>query len=282
MSPLRQSMITAMQMHGFSPRTHDSYLAAVQDLAKFTRRSPDTLSHADLARYFEHLVVERGLAPASVRLSYNGIRFLYLQVLDWPAVELEVDLPKRPQRIPGLLTRAQVAAILAACDSPRYRAMLVVCYGCGLRLSEVLDLRVADIDGERKLLRITQGKGAKDRLVPLSPTLLDELRAYWRLYRPDHWLFAGRGGEPLSPTVLQKAFTQAKRAAGVTTPGGIHGLRHAYATHQLAAGLGVERLQRLMGHSSIQTTLRYVHWLPSAAEGEGALDLIAQLGVSHG
>jgi integrase len=160
--------------------------------------------------------------------------------------------------------------------------MLTVCYGCGLRLSEVLGLRVADIDGERKLLRITQGKGAKDRLVPLSPTLLEALRTYWRLYRPDDWLFAGRAGEPLSPTVLQKAFTQAKRAAGVSTPGGIHGLRHAYATHQLAAGLPVERLQRLLGHASIATTLRYVHWLPSAAEGEGALDLIAQLGVGHG
>ena len=281
MSPLRQSMIAAMQMHGFSPRTHESYLAAVQDLAKFTRRAPDTLSHADLTRYFEHLVLERHLAPASVRLSYNGIRFLYLQVLDWPTVDLELDLPKRPQRIPGLLTCAAVAAIIAACDNARYRAMLLVCYGCGLRLSEVLALRVSDIDGERRLLRITQGKGAKDRLVPLSPTLLEELRAYWRLYRPTEWLFAGRHG-PLSPTVLQKAYTQAKRAAGVTTPGGIHGLRHAYATHQLAAGLPVERLQRLMGHSSIHTTLHYVHWLPSAAEGEGALDLIAKLGVSHG
>lgn len=282
LSPLRQSMITAMQMHGFSPRTHESYLAAVYDLAKFTRRAPDTLSPADLTRYFEHLVLERHLAPASVRLSYHGIRFLYRRVLDWPTVDLELDLPKRPQRIPGLLTCAAVGAIIAACDNPRYRIMLLVCYGCGLRLSEVLALRVSDIDGERRLLRITQGKGAKDRLVPLSPTLLDELRAYWRLYRPRDWLFAGRTGQPVSATALQRAYTQAKRAAGVSTPGGLHGLRHAYATHQLAAGLPVERLQRLMGHRSIQTTLRYVHWLPSAAEGEGALDLVAKLGVSHG
>ena len=224
---------------------------------------------------------KRKLAPASVRLSYNGIRFLYLQVLDWPALDLEVSLPKRPQRIPGLLTRAEVAAILAACPNARYRAMLTLCYGCGLRLSEVLAVRVADIDGERRLLRVEQGKGAKDRLVPLSPTLLEHLRAYWRLYRPADWLFAGRTGEPLSPTSLQKAFTQAKRQAGVTKVGGIHGLRHAYATHQLAAGLPVERLQRLMGHNNIHTTLRYVHWLPSASEGEGALDLIAQLGAGH-
>jgi integrase/recombinase XerD len=277
MTPLRERMIRAMHMHGFSPRTHESYLAAVSGLARFTRRSPDTLSQGDLQRYLEHLTLERRLAPASVRLAYNGIRFLYLQVLAWPAVDLEVTLPKRPQRIPALLTRGEVAAILDACDKPRYRTMLTLCYGCGLRLSEVLALRVGDIDGERRLLRIEQGKGAKDRLVPLSPTLLEALRAYWRLYRPREWLFSGSRGEALSPTALQKAYTRAKRQAGVTKPGGIHALRHAYATHQLAAGLNVERLQRLMGHSSIHTTLRYVHWLPSAREGEGALDLIAQL-----
>jgi integrase len=154
-------MISAMQMHGFSPRTQDSYLAAVRDLAKFTRRSPDTLERADLTRYFEPLVVDRHLAPASVRLIYHGVRSLYLQVLGWAALDLEVALPKRPQRIPGLLTRAEVAAILGACAKPRERAMLTLCYGCGLRLSELFALRVADIDGERPLLRITQGKGAR-------------------------------------------------------------------------------------------------------------------------
>ena len=282
MSALRQRMIKAMQMHGFSPRTHASYLAAVRGLAKYTHRAPDTLDRTDLKGYFEYLVTERKLAPASVKLAYNGIRFLYLDVLAWPALDLEVSLPKRPQRIPQLLTRAEVAAILAACPDGRYRTMMTLCYGCGLRLSEVLTVRVADIDSERKLLRVEQGKGAKDRLVPLSPTLLDQLRAYWRLYRPSDWLFVGRTGEPLCPTGLQRAFTQAKRRAGVTKDGGIHGMRHAYATHQLAAGLGVERLQRLLGHANIQTTLRYVHWLPSAAEGAGELDLIARLGGSHG
>jgi integrase len=271
-----------MQMHGFSPRTHMSYLAAVRGLAKYTHRAPDTLDRTDLKGYFEYLVTERKLAAASVSQAYHGIRFLYLDVLAWPALDLEVALPKRPQRIPALLTRAEVGLILDACADGRYRTMLTLCYGCGLRLSEVLAVRVADIDSERKLLRIDQGKGAKDRLVPLSPTLLEDLRAYWRLYRPSHWLFAGRAGEPLCPTSLQRAFNHAKRRAGVTKVGGIHGLRHAYATHQLAAGLPVERLQRLMGHNDIHTTLRYVHWLPSASEGEGPLDLLAQLGVAHG
>jgi integrase len=178
MTSLRERMITAMQMRGFSPRTHASYLDAVRGLAKFTHRPPDTLERGDLKDYFEHLVTQRKLAPASVRLSYNGIRFLYLHVLDWPLVDLDLALPKRPQRIPALLTRAEVAAILDACPDARYRTMLTLCYGCGLRLSEVLAVRVADIDSERMLLRIEQGKGAKDRLVPLSPSLLEALRAY--------------------------------------------------------------------------------------------------------
>jgi integrase len=127
-----------------------------------------------------------------------------------------------------LLTRGAVAAILAACDNARYRTLLTVCDGCGLRLSEVLALRVKDIDGERHLLRVTQGKGAKDRLVPLSPTLLAALRDYWRQYRPDDWLFAGRAGTPLSPTGLQKAFTAAKRRARRD-----HGRRDSWAAPRL-------------------------------------------------
>ena len=282
MSPLRKQMITAMQMHGFAERTKESYLAAVKDLARVTRRAPDALSPGELRGYFQHLVTERKLAPASVRLAYNGIRFFYLQVLGWEAVDLDVTLPKRPQRIPELLSRAEVAAILDACTDRRYATMLALAYGCGLRLSEVLAVRVRDIDGKRRLLRVDQGKGAKDRLVPLSPTLIERLRVYWRLYRPGDWLFPGPSRRPLEATSLQRAFTRAKRQAGVTKQGGIHGLRHAFATHQLAAGLQVQRLQRLMGHSSIETTLKYVHWMPSAAEGEGELDLLAKLELTHG
>jgi integrase len=276
-------MIEAMQMHGYSPRTHESYLAAVTGLAKYTRRAPDTLAAEDLQRYFTHLVVERKLAPASVSLAYNGIRFLYLKVLDWPALDLELTLPKKPSRIPELLTRQEVARIIAACRDLRWCTMLLLCYGCGLRLSELIAVRVSDIDGERSLLRVTQGKGAKDRLVPLSPTLLAELRGYWRRYRPQGFLFPGQQpGQPLSPTAIQRVFKRAKAAASVTKAGGIHGLRHAFATHQLEAGLPVHRLQRLLGHSNLHSTLRYIHWVPSYREGEGELDLIARLGAAHG
>lgn len=282
MTPLRAKMIQAMQVRGFSHRTHESYLAAVTDLARYTRRPPDTLSIEDIERYFVYLATERSLSGASCRLFLHGIRFLYLQVLAWPAFDVAIPIPKKAQRIPELLTRAEVARILDACANPKHRMMLTLCYGCGLRLSELVSLKVGDIDGERRLLRIEQGKGAKDRLVPLSPTLLEQLRTYWRLYRPRDWLFAGRTpGERLSETSIQKAFTRAKARAGVKKIGGIHSLRHAYATHQLETGLPVHRLQRLLGHQDLHSTLRYVHWVPDDREGCGVHDLVAALEVGH-
>ncbi len=282
MTPLRAKMIKAMQVRGFSVRTHESYLAAVTDLARYVHRSPDKIGMEDIRGYFEYLATERSLSGASCRLFLHGIRFLYLQVLDWPAFAVDIPIPKKAQRIPELLTRAEVGRILTACANPKHRMMLTLCYGCGLRLSELVSLKVRDIDGERQLLRVEQGKGAKDRLVPLSDTLLTQLRAYWRSYRPTEWLFPGRTfAEALSETSVQKAFTQAKARAGVEKIGGIHGLRHAYATHQLEAGLPVHRLQRLLGHQDIHSTLRYVHWVPDHREGCGVHDLIATLGVGH-
>ena len=282
MTPLRQAMIRAMQVRGFSPRTHQSYLAAVRDLARYCRRSPAQLQVKDLCRYFEHLAIERELSASSCRLALNGIRFLYLDVLKRPAFDVPIPVPKRPQRIPELLSRAEVARIFAACANTKCRTMLVLCYGCGLRLSELVAVRVGDIDGERGRLRVEQGKGAKDRLVPLSPTLLERLREYWRVARPKHWLFPGRtAGAPLCLTSVQKSYTQAKARAGISRIGGIHALRHAYATHQLEAGLPVHRLQRLLGHRDLHSTLRYVHWVPDYREGSGPHDLIAQLEPGH-
>lgn len=282
MTPLREAMIRAMQVRGFSVRTHKSYLAAVTDLAGYCRRSPAEIEVQDLCRYFEHLAIERKLSAASCRLALNGIRFLYLEVLKREAFNVPIPVPKKPQRIPELLSRAEVAGIVAACTDRKYQTMLMLAYGCGLRLSELVSVRVGDVDGERGQLRVEQGKGAKDRLVPLSPTLLKRLRDWWRGHRPRHWLFEGRvPGAALSATSLQKAYTKAKARAGITKVGGIHALRHAYATHQLEAGLPVHRLQRLLGHQNIRSTLHYVHWVPDYREGSGAHDLVAQLEPGH-
>jgi len=186
-------MIEAMRQRGFSQRTQTTYLSAVTDLARFYRRSPAELGAEELQRYFTHLVQERGLAPASCRVHLHGVRFLYLQVLKGSAFDVELVIPKCPQRIPELLTREEVRRILHACDNAKHRMILELCYGCGLRVSEVCRLRVRDIDGERGQLRIEQGKGAKDRAVILPPSLLGRLRRYWR--RP--WVSTSQSTVPL-------------------------------------------------------------------------------------
>ena len=284
MSRLRQQMIAAMRQRGFSVRTHQSYLYAVKELARFYGRSPDKLEVGELQRFFDHLAQERSLSPATCRLYLNAVRFLYLQVLRWRSFDVRLVVPKRPQRIPELLGRAEVGRIIAACSDPKNRMLLETTYGCGLRVSEVVALRVRDIDGERALLRIERGKGDKDRLVTLSPALLDRLRDYWRAFRPAHWLFASRN-DPASALHIgtaQKIYTRAKARAGVEKVGGIHGLRHAYATHQLAHGLPVHELQHQLGHRSLASTQRYVHWVDGGARAAGGYaDLVAGLEVRH-
>lgn len=285
MTPLRKQMIEAMTLRGFSPRTHESYLGAVEQLAQYHHRPPDQLSLEQLQAFFRHLALERELSPASCRLYLNGVRFFYLKVLGWEHFDVPLVVPRRKQRIPQLLGREEVARLLDACSNPKHRMLLETCYGCGLRVSELVALRVRDIDGERRLLRVEQGKGAKDRQVLIAPALLDGLRRYWREQRPVDWLFpsARDRTHPISVATAQKVYGHAKRRGGVDKVGGIHALRHAYATHQLERGLPVHQLQRLLGHQNLQSTLRYVHWVPDAHRAaQGHADLIGALEVRHG
>jgi site-specific recombinase XerD len=281
MTPLRKQMIEAMQLRGFSPRTHESYLYAVTKLATYYHQSPDRLSPTQIQTFFKHLALERKLSPASCRLYLNAVRFFYVKVLGRKDFELSWVVPKRQQRIPELLTRNEVAQILKSCINPKYRMLLEVCYGCGLRVSELVALRVGDIDGERKLLRIEQGKGAKDRQVIIAPSLYQQLRHYWQLQRPTDWLFPNehQPQHHINISTAQRIFTQAKAKAGINKIGGIHSLRHAYATHQLEHGLPVHQLQRLLGHQELRSTMRYLHWVPSAQPGaSGHADLVDALG----
>lgn len=284
MTPLRQQMINAMRQRGFSVRTHKSYLGAVRGLARYFHEPPDRLEASQIQDYFVYLVQQRGLCGASCRLHLNGIRFLYLQVLHWPQFDIPIQFPKKAQRIPELLTRSEVQQIIAACGNAKHRMMLLTCYGCGLRVSELIALKIQQIDGERGLLRIEQGKGGKDRMVVISTTLLDHLRHYWRRYRPALWLFPNSNTPSvhLSITSIQRAFKQAKNSTGIDKVGGIHGLRHAYATHQLESGIAIHQLQQQLGHNDLHSTLRYVHWLPTCQQGSVAFsDLITQLDVRH-
>ena len=282
MTQLREQMIDAMTVRGFSPRTHKSYLMAVRDLARYYHQPPDQLSVDQLQAYFLYLVKERHLSDASCRLYLNAIRFFYLEVLKQETFDVTVQVPKRKQRIPELLQRAEIVRILKACDNLKHRTLLLTCYGCGLRVSELVKLKLRHIDSERGLLRIEQGKGAKDRHVILSATLLDKLRAYWRVERTKRWLFPNEQhpDEPLAICTPQKVFRRAKQRAGIDKVGGIHSLRHAYASHQLQAGMPVQQLQYQLGHRSIQSTLRYVHWVFSDSQRDpGGADLISALAL---
>jgi site-specific recombinase XerD len=283
MTQLRQQMIDEMTVRGFSPRTHQSYLRAVKDLACYFHQSPDQLSTDQLQAYFLYLVKERHLSDASCRLYRHAIRFFYLEVLKQASFDIKLQVPKRKRRIPELLKRTEILRIVHTCNNHKHRILLLTCYGCGLRVSELVKLKLQHIDGERGLLRIEQGKGGKDRHVILAPALLKALRDYWRLEQPRVWLFPNThaSDQPLSVGSAQKLYQRAKQRAGIVKTGGIHSLRHAYATHQLQAGMPLQQLQYQLGHRSIQTTLRYVHWVMSEQhhDGRGA-DLIAALGLN--
>jgi site-specific recombinase XerD len=281
MTPLRQKMIEALTLKGYSPRTHTSYLAAITQIAKHYHRSPDLLTHDEIRQWALYLLNERGVSSSTCRLYINAIRFLFNHVLQRSRDEFDIPYPKYQQKIPEFLTLDEVKRIIGACKNPKHQMMLTVSYGCGLRVSEVVAIQVKDIDGERQLLHVVQGKGGKDRMVILSPSLLMQLRSYWKHFKPMPWLFPSSHfpTKPLTAGTAQKVYKQARVDAGIEKQGGIHALRHAYATHQLAAGTSIHQLKQLLGHQDIHSTLRYIHWLPNYQPDKkaGASDLISML-----
>lgn len=277
MSPLRQQMINAMVLRGLAPKTQQTYLHWVSDFAKHYHCSPTQLDASHLEQYLLFLIKHRHLSASSVRVSLNAVHFLYVNVLERPAYQFKIAYPKKPLRIPDLLTREEVQRIIACCRNAKHHAMLSTCYGTGLRVSELVALEVRNIDSACHILHIKQGKGAQDREVPIGDALLQELRRYWCLCRPHQLLFHGSQiDKALSIQSAQRVFKRSKHHAGVIKLGGIHSLRHAYATHQLNAGMPLHRLQRALGHKHIRTTMNYIHWLPHYQDtGNGASDLLA-------
>ena len=260
MSELRTRMIRDMALRGFSPRTHEAYIAAVVRLAKHYHRAPDQLTNEDVQAYLAHLIQDRKLSWSTCSQAAHAFRFLYHVTLGHARADFHVPAPKQPQKLPEILSREEVWRLLAAPPHPRHRLVLMTIYAAGLRVSEAIALKVADIDADRMTIRIEPGKGAKDRYVPLAARLLHELRAYWTTTPPRLWLFANRQGtRPIDITVAQKLYTLAKLRAGIQKQGGIHALRHAFATHLLEAGTDLHTVQRLLGHRQISTTMRYFH-----------------------
>jgi integrase/recombinase XerD len=258
-TPLRQRMIDEMTLRGMSPRTVESYVGSVFGLAKYYRRSPDELSIEEVRGYLLHLERDRRVSWSTLNVAASGLRFFYLKTLKWESAAMEIPARKSVSKLPEILSREEVDRLLSAVENAKHRTALMTIYAAGLRLSEVLHLRVGDIDSSRMTIRVEQGKGRKDRYTILSPNLRDQLRNYWKQYRPDGYLFFGVGPDkPLNETALQKAYTQAKDRAGIRKAGGVHTLRHCFATHLLEAGVDVRTLQVLLGHSELSTTARYL------------------------
>ena len=268
MTELRRRLIEELRIRGRSERTIETYVRWVYELTRYYRRSPETLGRDELRRFVLYLLEQRDLSASSVRQAVGALRFFYGRTLGWPRERYDVPAPKEHQTQPEILGRPEVERILEATPNPKYRMMLRLTYAAGLRLGEVLHLAVDDIDLARRTIRIRQGKGQKDRSVPLAQALLPAMAAYCAARQDRRWLFSAEGADrPLHETALQRTYQLAKRRAGIRKRGGVHGLRHASATHLLEAGVPLARIQQQLGHRSITTTMRYVH-LTHGAFGE--------------
>ena len=261
MTPLRQRMTDDMTVRGLAENTKKSYLNSVGGLARHYRRSPDRISAPEVQHYLIHLHEQKGLTWQSCNCVRHGVRFLYRITLGLPDPHFYLPGAKTPFTLPQILNRNELVRLFTVTTNRKHRALLMTAYAAGLRASELGRLQLSDIDSERMCLRVDQGKGNKDRYVPLSPRLLEELREYWRRHRPRHWLFpSGLRSRPMmtraGPAHIYKA---AKDKAGIDKPGGIHTLRHCYATGLLEAGVELHVIQRRLGHSSIRSTMRYLH-----------------------
>ena len=259
MTPLRQKMIRELELHRKSPRTIEAYVTAVAQLARHYGRSPDTITIEEVRDFLHHLITQRKVAFSTCNQKLAGIRFLYRQVLGREGFSLRVPA-KRSGRLPEPLSRSEIAKLLDATRNTKHRVLLMTAYGGGLRVSELVHLLPRDIHSERMLIRVNQGKGRKDRYTLLSPRLLEELRTYWREYRPQRWLFSGKDGSlPLPVGTVQKIFSAAKQRAGIQHGHGIHSLRHSFGTHLMEAGGPLPIIPRLMGGASPTTTAHELH-----------------------
>jgi integrase/recombinase XerD len=263
LSPLRQRMIEDMRMRKLSDKTQSHYIRAVRQLTGFLGRSPDTATIEDLRHYQLHLV-DHGISPVSLNAAITGLKFFFTVTLDRAEVMAKVQPVHVPHKLPVVLSREEVARLIAAAENLKHQTALSVAYGAGLRASEVVALKVGDIDSQRMTLRIEQGKGHKDRYAMLSPVLLERLRVWWRAARGQGkmldggWLFPGLNPiDPLSTRQLNRAVHRAAEAAQLDKRVSMHTLRHSFATHLLEQKVDIRVIQVLLGHKKLETTALY-------------------------
>ena len=262
-SPLRQRMIDDMRMRKFGEKTQLDYLRAVRNFTKYLGRSPDAATVEDLRNYQLHLV-DHGTSPSSLNSAISGLKFFFDVTLDRGEVMAKMQPVRLPRKLPVILSREEVGRLIAASGNLKHQTALALAYGTGLRVNEVVSLKVGDIDSQRMTLRVEQGKGQKDRLAMLSPILLERLRVWWRVARAQGkmfdggWLFPGLSPvEPLSARQLNRAIHAAAAQAGIEKRISMHSLRHAFATHLLEQKVDIRLIQVLLGHKKLETTALY-------------------------
>ncbi len=264
-TPLRQRMLEDMRLRKLEPRTQEAYIRAVRKLAAFLHRSPDTASVEDLRNFQLHLV-DTGTSPMTLNVTLTGLRFFFDVTLQRLELMARMHPVKLPHRLPVVLSPQEVSRLIAAASNIKHQAALSVAYGAGLRASEVIGLKVTDVDSQRMTLRVEQGKGRKDRYAMLSPVLLQRLRSWWRIANrqgrmlPGGWLFPGLDPtDPLTPRQLNRAVHAAADAAGIDKRISTHTLRHGFATHLLERKVDIRVIQVLLGHKRLETTAIYTH-----------------------
>lgn len=257
MSPLRRRMIEDMTIRKFAPKTQHDYLQRVKNFAVFLGRSPDTASLEDVRRYQLHLTAS-GVGVPTLNQTVSTLRFFFKVTLGRSDIVNHTQFVREPRKLPVVLSPEEVARLLDAAPGLKYKAALSVAYGAGLRVSEVVALKVSDIDSKRMVIRVEQGKGRKDRYVMLSPHLLELLRAWWKAARPQGWLFPGQNHvNPLTTRQLNRACHAAAHMAEIGKPVSLHTLRHSFATHLLEQNIDIRVIQVLLGHAKLDTTALY-------------------------
>ncbi len=260
-SEFEQLLADTLAAYGRSPRTQETYTLMLRLFGRYVAKPLDTVLAEDVEAYQRYLVTERKVGFSSFNQSTCALRFFYRECLgkaDWTIARMPYQRKRRV--LPEILSPEEVAAIFDACPNLKHKALLMTSYGGGLRLGETLGLLPSDVDSQRMMIRVEQGKGKKDRYVMLSEVLLATLREYWKAFHPLRWLFEGKTkGEPLSPSTAEKVFKLAGGRAGVTKNVSFHSLRHAFATHLLEGGTNIRVIQALLGHRSLATTQLYTH-----------------------
>ena len=278
MTPLRQKMISDMQLYRLASSTQDSYLRSVVGLAKYYKKSPDKIEEDELKRYILYLANERGLRWSSIDIITSGLRFFYGKTIDRKDLALSIPIKKVPRRLAEIFSPEELLEFFASVRNLKHRTMMMTAYAGGLRISEVIRLKVSDIDSKRMMIRVQEGKGSKDRYTILSPRLLEELRTYWKKYKPKYWLFTNiRTKSHVTKSCPHQAFERTRKKLKIKKRVTFHSLRHSFATHMLEAGVDIRTIQVLMGHSSLNSTARYLHIArKQLSASKSPLDLLYQ------